>query len=75
MLYAAEVRKHPKVQQLGLHAPCQCWILWYGKANMVKGEETTIYLKQITDFWYIWIATLLYKDQFIILWSAAIQNT
>lgn len=75
MLYAAQVRKHAKVQQLGPHAPCQCWILWHWKANMVKGEEATIYLKQITDFWYIWIATLLYQDQIIILWSAAIQNT
>lgn len=48
-------------------------VAWESK--MVKGERITIYLQQITDFWYICIATLFYHEQIIVLWSAAIQNT
>lgn len=52
---------------------CQCWIQWCERANVLKGEKTAIYLQQISEFWYIWIATLLYQEP--ILWSPAIQHT
>lgn len=63
---------NPKVQQLGPQ-PMLDSVVWESKCS--KEEEITTYLHQITDVWYIWIATLLYQYQVIIFWLAATQNT
>lgn len=40
-------------------------VVWKRKCSK---EEEIIYLQQITDFWYIWMATLLNQCQVIIFW-------